>query len=110
MGQADPRRDVVRPVLLLRHEVRMEFRRCERQGRGSDDGSDRHGERRTFRDHIHGRSGGETPPAHPTSLAERGRRTVLYAFLEKAAAAAEAGKTPMLPVWLSPTQVRIFRG
>src|SRR5437867_1346457 len=31
----------------------------------------------------------------------------LYAFLEKAAAPAKAGKTPMLAVWLAPTQVRI---
>src|SRR5213596_3538480 len=39
----------------------------------------------------------------PSGAVER----VLYAFLEKAAAATKAGKTPMLPVWLSPTQVRI---
>ena len=39
----------------------------------------------------------------PSGAVER----VLYAFLEKAAAAAKDGKTPMLPVWLSPTQVRI---
>src|SRR5438445_2607546 len=39
----------------------------------------------------------------PSGAVER----VLYAFLEKAAAAAQDGKTPMLPVWLSPTQIRI---
>jgi len=39
----------------------------------------------------------------PSGAVER----VLYAFLEKAAAAAKDGKTPMLPVWLSPTQIRI---
>src|SRR3989449_885129 len=39
----------------------------------------------------------------PSGAVER----VLYAFLEKAAAAAKAGKTPMLPLWLAPTQVRI---
>ena len=31
----------------------------------------------------------------------------IYALLEKAAMEAEKGKVPMLPVWLSPTQVRI---
>jgi threonyl-tRNA synthetase len=31
----------------------------------------------------------------------------IYALLEKAAMEAEEGKIPMLPVWLSPTQVRI---
>jgi threonyl-tRNA synthetase len=31
----------------------------------------------------------------------------IYALLEKAAMEAENGKVPMLPVWLSPTQVRI---
>src|SRR5207247_10837235 len=39
----------------------------------------------------------------PTAAGERGRS----ALLEKAAAAAKAGKPPMLPVWLSPTQVRL---
>lgn len=39
----------------------------------------------------------------PSGAVER----VIYALLEKAAAAAKAGKPPMLPVWLSPTQVRI---
>src|SRR5207245_1373237 len=39
----------------------------------------------------------------PSGAVER----VLYAFLEKAAAAAKAGKTPMLPVCLSPTQIGI---
>lgn len=39
----------------------------------------------------------------PSGAVER----VMYALLEKAAAAAKAGKPPMLPVWLSPTQVRI---
>lgn len=39
----------------------------------------------------------------PSGAIER----VLYALLEKAAAAAKAGQPPMLPVWLSPTQVRI---
>ena len=39
----------------------------------------------------------------PSGAVER----VLYALLEKAAAATKAGKTPMLPLWLSPTQVRI---
>ena len=31
----------------------------------------------------------------------------IYALLEKAAMETEKGKVPMLPVWLSPTQVRI---
>ncbi|NLO29013.1 MAG: threonine--tRNA ligase, partial [Methanosarcina mazei] len=31
----------------------------------------------------------------------------IYALLEKAAMETEEGKVPMLPVWLSPTQVRI---
>ncbi|MGI0149850.1 MAG: His/Gly/Thr/Pro-type tRNA ligase C-terminal domain-containing protein, partial [Thermoplasmata archaeon] len=39
----------------------------------------------------------------PTGAVER----VIYALLEKAAAATKAGKPPMLPVWLSPTQVRL---
>ena len=39
----------------------------------------------------------------PSGAVER----VLYALLEKAAAAGKAGTPPMLPVWLSPTQVRI---
>ncbi len=39
----------------------------------------------------------------PSGAVER----VIYALLEKAAAAARAGKPPMLPLWLSPTQVRI---
>ena len=39
----------------------------------------------------------------PSGAVER----VIYALLEKAAAAAKAGKPPMLPVWLSPTQVRL---
>jgi len=39
----------------------------------------------------------------PSGAVER----VIYALLEKAAAAMKAGKPPMLPVWLSPTQVRI---
>src|SRR5437667_4694894 len=39
----------------------------------------------------------------PSGAVER----VLYALLEKAAAAAKAGQTPMLPLWLAPTQVRI---
>src|SRR3989442_1693502 len=39
----------------------------------------------------------------PSGAVER----VLYALLEKAAAAMKAGKTPILPLWLSPTQVRI---
>ena len=39
----------------------------------------------------------------PSGAVER----VIYALLEKAAAAAKAGKPAMLPVWLSPTQVRI---
>jgi threonyl-tRNA synthetase len=32
----------------------------------------------------------------------------IYALLEKAAMDTDAGKVPMLPVWLSPTQVRII--
>ncbi len=32
----------------------------------------------------------------------------IYALLEKASMDAEAGEVPMLPVWLSPTQVRII--
>jgi len=39
----------------------------------------------------------------PSGAVER----VIYALLEKAAAAAKAGKPAMLPLWLSPTQVRI---
>lgn len=39
----------------------------------------------------------------PSGAIER----ILYALLEKAAVAAKAGKPPMFPVWLSPTQVRI---
>ena len=39
----------------------------------------------------------------PSGAIER----VIYGLLEKAAADAKAGKPPMLPVWLSPTQVRI---
>jgi threonyl-tRNA synthetase len=39
----------------------------------------------------------------PSGAIER----VMYALLEKAAADAKAGRPPMLPVWLSPTQVRI---
>src|SRR2546428_10737775 len=39
----------------------------------------------------------------PSGAVER----VLYALLEKAAAAMKAGKTPILPLWLAPTQVRI---
>src|SRR5437667_7826633 len=71
MGQTDPRGNVVRAVLLLRPEVRMELRRRERQGRGPDDGSDRHGERGTLRDHLHGRGRQEAPPADPPSLSKR---------------------------------------
>src|SRR2546428_8269672 len=33
---------------------------------------------------------------------------VIYGLLEKAAADSKAGRPPMLPVWLSPTQVRIL--
>ena len=40
----------------------------------------------------------------PSGAVER----VLYALLEKAAADIKAGKPPMLPLWLSPTQVRII--
>ncbi len=39
----------------------------------------------------------------PSGAIER----VMYALLEKAAAEAKAGRPPMLPVWLSPTQARI---
>lgn len=39
----------------------------------------------------------------PTGAIER----VMYALLEKAAADLAVGKPPMLPVWLSPTQVRV---
>jgi len=39
----------------------------------------------------------------PSGAVER----VIYALLEKAAAAAKAGQTPMLPLWLAPTQIRI---
>ncbi len=39
----------------------------------------------------------------PSGAIER----VMYALLERAAADAKAGRPPMLPVWLSPTQVRI---
>ena len=39
----------------------------------------------------------------PSGAIER----VIYALLEKAAADAKAGKPPMLPLWLSPTQVRM---
>ena len=40
----------------------------------------------------------------PSGAVER----VLYALLEKAAADIKSGKPPMLPLWLSPTQVRII--
>ncbi|MCI4371429.1 MAG: threonine--tRNA ligase, partial [Thermoplasmata archaeon] len=40
----------------------------------------------------------------PSGAIER----ILYALLEKAATDARAGRPPMLPVWLSPTQVRII--
>jgi len=40
----------------------------------------------------------------PSGAIER----VLYALLEKAAADIKAGRPPMLPLWLSPTQVRII--
>ncbi len=39
----------------------------------------------------------------PTGAIER----VIYALLEKAARNEKQGKTPMLPLWLSPTQVRL---
>jgi len=39
----------------------------------------------------------------PSGAIER----VIYGLLEKAAADAKAGRPPMLPVWLSPTQIRI---
>ncbi len=39
----------------------------------------------------------------PTGAIER----VIYALLERAAADTRAGRPPMLPVWLSPTQLRI---
>ncbi len=39
----------------------------------------------------------------PSGAVER----VLYAILEKAAADIKAGKPPMFPVWLAPTQIRI---
>ena len=40
----------------------------------------------------------------PTGAIER----VMYALLEKAAADIAAGRPPMLPVWLSPTQLRVL--
>ena len=40
----------------------------------------------------------------PSGAVER----VIYALLEKAAADTAAGRPPMLPVWLSPTQLRII--
>jgi threonyl-tRNA synthetase len=40
----------------------------------------------------------------PSGAVER----VLYALLEKAAADIQAGRPPMLPVWLSPTQLRLL--
>ena len=40
----------------------------------------------------------------PSGAIER----VMYALLEKAAFDMKAGKTPMLPVWLAPTQVRVI--
>src|SRR5207245_6429334 len=39
----------------------------------------------------------------PSGAIER----VIYGLLEKAAADSKAGRPPMLPVWLSPTQIRI---
>ncbi|HKW43185.1 MAG TPA: threonine--tRNA ligase, partial [Thermoplasmata archaeon] len=39
----------------------------------------------------------------PTGAVER----IIYALLEKAAADLAAGRPPMFPVWLSPTQVRV---
>lgn len=40
----------------------------------------------------------------PSGAVER----IIYALLEKAAAEMKAGKSPVLPLWLSPTQVRII--
>ena len=40
----------------------------------------------------------------PSGAIER----VIYALLEKAATAQKEGKTPTLPTWLSPTQVRVL--
>jgi threonyl-tRNA synthetase len=40
----------------------------------------------------------------PSGAIER----IIYALLEKAAMAKEAGGTPALPMWLSPTQIRII--
>ncbi|MCS7140777.1 MAG: threonine--tRNA ligase [Candidatus Nitrosocaldus sp.] len=40
----------------------------------------------------------------PSGAVER----VIYALLEKAYRAQREGKTPMLPIWLSPTQVRLI--
>ena len=40
----------------------------------------------------------------PSGAIER----IIYALLEKAYLAEKAGKPPMIPVWLCPTQVRII--
>src|SRR3989475_2213704 len=40
----------------------------------------------------------------PSGAVER----VLYALLEKAAAAMKAGKTPILPLWLAPSHVPLL--
>ncbi len=40
----------------------------------------------------------------PSGAVER----VMYTLLEKAAFAMKQGKTPMLPVWLAPTQIRVI--
>ncbi len=40
----------------------------------------------------------------PSGAIER----LIYAFLEEAAADAKAGKPPLFPVWLTPTQVRVI--
>ncbi|MFQ5921199.1 MAG: threonine--tRNA ligase, partial [Nitrososphaerales archaeon] len=40
----------------------------------------------------------------PSGAVER----IIYALLEKAAAVQRSGRTPMLPLWLSPTQVRVL--
>jgi threonyl-tRNA synthetase len=53
----------------------------------------------------------ENKPKHPIILHNSPSgaiERIIYALLEKAASDAEKGKKPHLPLWLSPTQVRII--
>jgi threonyl-tRNA synthetase len=58
----------------------------------------------TFTDEKGGKRNPYILHLSPSGAVER----VLYALLEKAATDIKAGRPPMLPVWLSPTQLRII--